>query len=77
MASRVSIELCRAFIEGYKGIPAFDLTGLRAPLDSSYTVARSRATSSGLPIRGVNPELASRQQSTGRSEVDKGDNGNY
>jgi hypothetical protein len=57
--------------------PAFDLTGLRAPLDSSYTVARSRATCSGLPTRGVNSELASRQQNTGGSEVDKGASGNY
>jgi hypothetical protein len=76
MTSRVSIELCRGVRRGLQGDPAFDLSGLRTPLDSSYTVARSGATCSGL-LTGVNPELASRQQSTGRSEVDKGDNGNY
>jgi hypothetical protein len=43
MASRVSIELRRVFVEGYMWDLAFDLTGLRAPLDSSYTVVRSRA----------------------------------
>lgn len=73
MAPRVSIELCRVFV----GDPAFDLSGLRTPLDSSYTVVRSRATCSGLPTRGVNPELASSQQNTGGSEVDKGASGNY
>jgi DNA-3-methyladenine glycosylase II len=72
MASRVSIESCRAYFEGYEGNPAFDFSGLRTPLDSGYMGgAVQEPPAAACPHVGVDPKSTSRRQKTGRPEVDK------